>query len=372
MRRAARRMHLVAGALRPSASRRHLEAVEVDAEHRGLAGGAVGAGGELGEVGVEVGGVGQAGQRVVQQAEAVLAVVLGGLAPPRSSMRRRAGCTTPTKKHRAGGELEGERGEKDEAALRGGPPGRALGCGRRCGRAAAGCGSRCGRRAPRRRRLAGAGFAAAASAASGPPCGGGEAGGEREAAGVERREPLDVPGEAGRGGAVGGALGDGARAAPASRRPRGRRPPRRRRPWRARRRGPGAPARGRGSGAPREDEAEPGAEADRGRPREQAVGGGGRRGLLRAGHGRGRYPRRAAHSLRARRRSARYSRRILEALEVEERRVEQVAGAGLGQRAEQDLPAAGARRFSHASSMRLTSRRCSPSWLPQRSQGMIG
>ena len=128
---------------------------------------------------------------------------------------------------------------------------------------------------------------------------GGEAGGEREAAGVERREPLHVPGEAGRGGAVGGALGDGGE-------------PLQRREGRTGAGRLGGGGHGELGGAALallravedqvagEDEDEPHAEADRGRPREQAVGGGGRRGLLRAGHGRGRYPRRAAHSLRAR------------------------------------------------------------------------
>ena len=59
-----------------------LEAVEIEPKHRRLGLRAFGRRCDLCEVGMQIGGVRHAGQRVVQQAEAVLLVVLGGARDP--------------------------------------------------------------------------------------------------------------------------------------------------------------------------------------------------------------------------------------------------------------------------------------------------
>ena len=132
------------------------EAVELDAEDGRLRGGAAGAGGEAAEVGVEAGGVGQAGQRVVQEPEAGLAVRLGGLGHPvRDAAARRLHDAEEEcgAERRAGG--RGRR--RGRGGSGGGRPRRRWRCGRRCGRAAAGGGSRGGRRGPAPPRRSGRG-----------------------------------------------------------------------------------------------------------------------------------------------------------------------------------------------------------------------
>ena len=197
----------------------------------------------------------------------------------------------------ADGELEGEGGVEDEAAPAAGVFGGAGGAGGDAVELRQEVGLEAGDEGLRRL-AGGSGAGRGGEGGEGAFGGGGEARGEGEAAGVEGEEPVGVPGEAGGGGGV-RTFGGGGEA------------------LEGRRDGAGAGGLGgggHGEGGGRallplravedevagEDDGEAGAEADAGGPREQAVRGGARRGLRVAGHGRGRYRRGAAHSLRTR------------------------------------------------------------------------
>ena len=234
-----------------------------------------------------------------------------------------------------------------EAAALARLPRRRCGRGRRCGRAAAGCGSRSGPAAPRRPAPSGAGLGGGGARRRSAPSADGEAGGERDAARRRARragrcprrggsrwrgraapsgsggEPL----ERGDDGAGAGRLGGGGHGELGGC-------------------GPGAPARGRAPGAPPSTMPRP-------TPSASAVVRANRRSGAAPAGASVRWPWRAdasragaAHSLRRGGDLARYSRRsFTRPLKSKSAGSSRWLGAGLGQRAEQDLPAAGAPRL---------------------------
>ena len=278
--------HLVAGALAERLAQ-DLEAVEVDAEHRGLAAergrrrrpAARGGRGSRRRWACRSArrAAGGSGSRGLPRRSAPPRRRCGGgpAAPRRRRRRRRRRSWSASEPRRieaarAGGDLDG--GAAARAAMRS-SCGRMRLSKRACSAAAA---------APR-----GAGLAAAATAAIAPSRRG-EAGGERDAGGVEREEAVDVPGEAGFGGGVRLALrqggeplegdDDGAGAGRLGGGDHGA----------ARRCGPGASWARSSTTCAASTIARPTPSASAGRPREEAVGGGAGRELGFAGHGAGR------------------------------------------------------------------------------------